>query len=169
MSLYRINVCLTNFSGMTVSVDGESVLALAMQADTVPPAVPLFHCSNMSLGKPNCACQEERANPVEEESPVGQTTSVPKLDNSKRKWKVHELISEDLDNPALSSDQQEKLLSLLKEFHCVFSLEDGDRGETDVKKVTLTLAMHHQWCNASDASHLQCVRRWPSSSIKCRK
>ena len=67
---------------------------------------------------------------------------------------MHELISEDLDNPALSSDQQEKLMSLLKEFHCVFSLEDGDRGETDVMKVTLTLAMHHQGCNSSDASHL---------------
>ena len=42
MSLYRINVCLTNFSGMTVSIDGDSVVAVAMQADTVPPAVPLF-------------------------------------------------------------------------------------------------------------------------------
>ena len=94
------NVCLTTFSGMTLSVDGDSVVALAMQADTVPLAEP-------------------EANPVEEESPVGQTTSVPKLDNSKRKRKVHDLFPEDLGNPALSSDQQEKLLSLLEEFHCV--------------------------------------------------
>ena len=48
---------------------------------------------------------------------------------------MHELFSEDLDNPALSSDRQEKLPSLLEESQCVLSLEDGDRGETDVMKV----------------------------------
>ena len=107
------NVCITNLSGMTVCVEGDSVVGLAMQADTVP-------------------LPEPEANPVEEESPVRQTTSVSSLDDPERKRKVRELFSEDLDNPALSPEQQEKLLLLLEEFHDVFSLEDGDRGETDV-------------------------------------
>ena len=102
------NVCLTNFSGMTVSVEGDSPVGLAMQADISPPAEP-------------------KANTVEEESSVCQTISVPKLDNHERKWKVHELFPEGLENPALSQDQQEKLLSLLEEFHDVFSLEDGGK------------------------------------------
>ena len=48
-----------------------------------------------------------------------------------------ELLSEDLDNSALSPDQQEKLLPLLEVFHDVFSLENGDRGETDVIQVQI--------------------------------
>ena len=34
------NVCLTNFSGMTVSVEGDSPVGLAIQLDTSPPAEP---------------------------------------------------------------------------------------------------------------------------------
>ena len=63
------NVCLTNFSGMTVTEGGDSVVVLVVQAYTVLPAEP-------------------QANPVEKESCVHQTTSVPKMDNPERKWKV---------------------------------------------------------------------------------
>ena len=45
------------------------------------------------------------------------------------------MFSGDLDNPDLSPDQQEKLLLLLEEYHDVFSLEDSERGETDVIEV----------------------------------
>ena len=99
------NVCLTNFSGMTVTEGGDSVVVLVVQAYTVLPAEP-------------------QANPVEKESCVHQTTSVPKMDNPERKWKVWELFSDNLNYPALSPDQQEKLLLLLEEFHDVISLED---------------------------------------------
>ena len=34
------NVCLTNFSGMTVSVEGDSPVGLAIQADTSPLTEP---------------------------------------------------------------------------------------------------------------------------------
>ena len=36
-------------------------------------------------------------------------------------------------------------------------------------KFKLPLMVHHQGRNPSDASHLQCVRRWHSSSIRCKK
>ena len=45
------------------------------------------------------------------------------------------MFSEDLDNPDLSQDQRDKLLLLLEEYHDVFSLEDSERGETDVIEV----------------------------------
>jgi len=57
---------------------------------------------------------------------------------------VCELFSENLDNPALYPDEQEKL-SLLEDFDDVFSLEDGDRGDTDVVEV-------HMRGNLSDTS-----------------
>ena len=45
------NVCFTTLSGMSVSVEGDSIVGLASQGDTVPLAEP-------------------EANPVEEKSPV---------------------------------------------------------------------------------------------------
>ena len=99
---------------MTVSVEGDSPVGLAMQADTSPPAEP-------------------KVKPVEEESSVCQTISVPELDNPERKWKVHELFPEGLENPALSQDQQEKLLSLLEEFHDVFIKVHIDISDTPLK------------------------------------
>ena len=50
---------------------------------------------------------------------------------------MRELFSEDLDNPDLSPDQRGKLLLLLEEYHDVFSLEDSDRGRSDVIEVLI--------------------------------
>ena len=107
---------------MTVSVDGGSPVGLVMLADSIP------------FSKPKVNSVEQGAGDADYPS-VYQTSVVPQLDVSERKQTVRELFSEDLDNPDLSSDQQEKLLSLLEEYHDVFSLEDGERGETDVIKV----------------------------------
>ena len=63
------------------------------------------------------------------------------------------MFCEDLDNPDLSQDQREKLLLLLEEYHDVFSLEDSERGETDVIEV------HIDTCGAPPQA--QPVRRIP--------
>ena len=101
-----VNVCFSNFSGMTVSVDGGSLVGSAMTADSIP--FPKSETNSVEQGP------EENAHPS-----VRQTTLVPQLSDSERKQKVRELFSE-------------KLLLLLQEYHDVFSLEDSERGETDV-------------------------------------
>ena len=103
------NVCFSNFSGMTVSVDGGSLVGSAMTADSIP--FPKSKTNSVEQGP------EENAHPS-----VRQTTLVTQLSDSERKQKVRELFSE-------------KLLLLLEEYHDVFSLEDSARGETDVIEV----------------------------------
>lgn len=111
------NVCFSNFSDLTVSVDGGSPVGSAMPADK-------SETNSVEQGP------EETAHPS-----VHQTTLVPQLSDSERKQKVRELFSEDLDSPDLSPDQREKLLLLLEEYHDMFSLEDSERGQTDVIEV----------------------------------
>ena len=116
------NVCFSNFSGMTISVDGGSPVGSAMPADSIP--FPKSETNSVEQGP------EETVHPS-----VRQTTVVLQLSDSERKHKVREMFSGDLDNPDLSPDQREKLLLLLEEYHDVFSLEDSERGETDVIEV----------------------------------
>jgi hypothetical protein len=58
-----------------------------------------------------------------------------------------------LKNPPLPESQQKLLTSLLEEYHNVFALEDGERGETDMVKLRI---------ETGDASPIaQPVRRLP--------
>ena len=149
------DVCFSNVSGMTVSVDGGSPVGSAMPADSIP--LPKSETNSVEQGP------EETVH-----SSVRQTTVVPQLSDSERKHKVQEMFSEDLDNPDLSQDQREKLLLLLEEYHDVFSLEDSERGETVSLRSTLTLVMHHRH-NQFAVSLLLYAKRSLGSFSRCRR
>ena len=48
---------------------------------------------------------------------------------NERIWKLRELVSTGLSLE--SEEQKEQLMSLLEEFHDIFSIQDGERGETN--------------------------------------
>ena len=64
---------------------------------------------------------------------VNQVMSEEKVDDRKEKLKV--LLNDG--NCSLNSSEQEKLHALLSEYHEVFSLEDNERGETDLVQLTI--------------------------------
>ena len=58
-------------------------------------------------------------------------------DISQRKAKLVDYLSEGGVNSNLTTKEQQQMLSFLKDYHDVFSLDDGDRGETDLVEMTI--------------------------------
>lgn len=48
-----------------------------------------------------------------------------------RKQRLRELLAKELADSPLSEPHKEMLMSLFEEYHDVFSLEEGERGETE--------------------------------------
>ncbi|MCG8624501.1 MAG: hypothetical protein MJE68_21220 [Proteobacteria bacterium] len=80
-----------------------------------------------------------------------------------RKQQIRELLSKEsaLKDPPLSESRKRLLTSLLEEYHDVFALEDGERGETDLVKLRI---------ETGDASPIaQRIRRVPFAVRNLKK
>ena len=78
---------------------------------------------------------------------------VASLDNEGRKQKIREHMISQFSDSFLSIEEQDRLLSLVEDYHDVFSLNDGERGETDLVEMDI---------NTGDAAPTrQAARRLP--------
>jgi hypothetical protein len=62
---------------------------------------------------------------------------VASLDNEGRKQKIREHMISQFSDSFLSIEEQDRLLSLVEDYHDVFSLNDGERGETDLVEMDI--------------------------------
>ena len=118
-------VMLSNLSSGTLQVNNKASIGVATLADVVEPP---DECVPLPLRDRN-----HRGPPPQ----VLQTHSVVEDDEVtlSRKKKLQDLFSEDIGALALSESQVDAFLLLLEEYHDVFCLEDGNRGETSVIEV----------------------------------
>ena len=73
-------------------------------------------------------------------SAVDSTTKLPTLrDTGQRNTKLMDYLSEGGVDSNLTTKEHQQMLSFLKDYHDVFSLNDGDRGETDLVEMTIEI------------------------------
>ena len=108
----RTQAVLTNLTGFT------QTLQAGVQVGTVS------QCEEVSPGKANLQVEKVRVN---------QVLSQERTDDRKKKLRM--LIGEA--NHGVKSSEKEELYALLSEYHEVFSLEDNERGETDLVQLTI--------------------------------
>ena len=135
-------ITLSNWSGFTQFVDGGTIIGVAQPVTVEVPTcltpAEMDDHSTASYGNPQPRPVEQRDS---EEEPQGQDTGEQQLE-----WaRVHRITEEqsDLDSRIrtldswfggveLHSETKEQLLCLLREHNKAFSLEEGERGETDL-------------------------------------
>ena len=71
---------------------------------------------------------------------------------------MRELLRKEFDDMSIPAVEKNMLWSLLEEYHDAFSL-DGERGETDLVELKLTLETLHQRDNQFIEFHLQFARK----------
>ena len=135
-------ITLSNWSGFTQFVDGGTIIGVAQPVTVEVPTcltpAEMDDHSTASYGNPQPRPVQQRDS---EEEPQGQDTGEQQLE-----WaRVHRITEEqsDLDSRIrtldswfggveLHSETKEQLLCLLREHNKAFSLEEGERGETDL-------------------------------------
>ena len=106
----KAQAVLTNMTGFTQILPAESEVGIALQCEEVKPSV----------------VKEQK---ISSEVRVNKVMSQDEVDRRREKLKAW--ISED------HSFEQVKLKALLSEFHEAFSLDDDERGETDLVQLTI--------------------------------
>ena len=147
---------LTNNSGITQQAKEDIVIGTASPAELIEPAEsecvlstgPSLRESLMRddspdelVGSPKVDCEQSillRPGECLLEDPnvslpsVRQAIVVPESQSSWRKQKLREFLAKEFKESPAPESFKAKLISLLEEYHDVFSLEEGERGETDL-------------------------------------
>jgi len=131
----KAQAVLTNITNLTHNLQAGTELGTVSQCEEVNP-------SKLNLQIDSCNVM------------VNQVMSQERMENRKEKLKV--LINEN--NCALNLSEREKLHALLLEYHKVFSLEDNERGETDLVQLTIDTGDAPPQNNLLDIYHLQCSK-----------
>ena len=149
----QIKVMLTNNSGITQQAKEDIVIGAASPAELIEPAEsecalstgPSLRESLMRddspdelVGSPKVDCEQSillRPGECLLEDPnvslpsVRQAIVVPESQSSWRKQKLRELLAKEFKESPAPESFKAKLISLLEEYHDVFSLEEGEEGK----------------------------------------
>ena len=129
-------VRLDNYSGISQKMESGRQIGIAQSVEVVAHMKKTYNgnCSNsLCLG-----------------SVVGNVTSP---DNEGRKQKLIEHLVSKISDSFLSEEEQDRLLSVIGDYHDVFSLNEGERGETDLVEMNID--------TGEAAPTRQAVRRLP--------
>ena len=86
-----------------------------------------------------------------------------------REKRRRQTLKKSLEEPDLPPQEKQALLEFLTKYHHAFSLEDGERGETDLIYMEINTGEARPKKSVSDGYHLSCGRWWPVNSPKCRE
>ena len=125
-------VLLTNCLGFCQRTQEGLEIGSVSPAEVIDPQA---HSSAPVLGSPERLTwdPEEALRPAVNVVSGGHLeTNIPSQQESWRKRKLWEVLAEELTDSSLPVQERRSLSLLLEEYHEVFSLEEGERGETDL-------------------------------------
>ena len=129
-------VTLDNYSGISKKIESGRQIEVAQSMEVV---------AHMK--------QNYKGNSSESPCPGSVVAIVTSPDSEGRKQKLTEQLVSEFSDSFLSKEKQDRLLSVIGDYHDVFSLNEGERGETDLVEMDI---------NTGEATPTrQAVRRLP--------
>ena len=126
-----VQVCLVN------CLDITQRLQKGLEVGKVQP-VEVISKVNMEVNDCSDTLHASKGNTASVINAIDSTTKLPTLrDTSQRKGKLTDYLSEEGVNSNLTTKEHQQMLSFLKDCHNIFSLDDGDRGETDLVEMRI--------------------------------
>ena len=132
-------VTLDNYSGISQKMEAGRQVRVAQLVEVV---APMKKSCNGSSSESLCLG-----------SMVGTVTS------SDSEWRKQKVIEHLVSRSFLSKEEQDRLLLVVGDYHDVFSLNEGERGETDLVEMDINTGELPQPDRQSNDSHLQCGKR----------
>ena len=126
-----VQVCLVNRLGITQRLEKGLEVGKAQPVEVISEV-------NMEVNDCSDILNTSKGNTASVVNAIDSTAKLPTVrDVSQRKAKLVDYLSEGGVNSNLTTKEQQQMLSFLKDYHDVFSLDDGDRGETDLVEMTI--------------------------------
>ena len=128
-----VQVCLVNCLGITQRLEKGLEVGKAQPVEVINKV-------DMEVNDRSDTLNASKENIASVVNAIDSTTKLPTLrDTSQGKAKLMDCLSERGINSNLTTKEYQQMLSFLKDYRDVFSVDDGDRGETDLVEITIEI------------------------------